>query len=368
MQDNDNIIQLAAAAWMAGSELREKRRRLKRYTYGDQWSDPVRLPSGLTVTEGEAASSGGERPMTNNLIRQLVKSVVGLYRRDFCPDHCGTDAQIARRNSLAEMDARMLEEFLISGCAVQRVTAEKRIDGESVWVDNVSPERFFVNRYLDPRGSDIEIVGMIHETSLRELTVRLGGADEARRRQIERIYLGHGRRDSSDGDFGEAISEMTRPTAAGRCRAIELWTLESRRIVSCYDPVSGERFATAPEEEARLRRINRRRKSARGRDGGEKSVAPLHWRRTDTLRWHCRWIAPDGSVMREYDSPWAHGRHPFAVKLYPLTDGEVHSFVEDVVDQQRMINRMITLREKIMSVSAKGVLLFPTDRLPPDLT
>ncbi len=52
--------------------------RLKRYTYGDQWSDPVRLPSGLTVSEGEAAGNGGERPMTNNLIRQLVKSVVGL--------------------------------------------------------------------------------------------------------------------------------------------------------------------------------------------------------------------------------------------------------------------------------------------------
>ena len=59
-----------------------------------------------------------------------MKSVVGLYRRDFCQNDCGTDAATARRNSLREMDARMLEEFLISGCAVQRVVAEKRIDGE----------------------------------------------------------------------------------------------------------------------------------------------------------------------------------------------------------------------------------------------
>lgn len=366
MHNDDNALRLAASAWMAGENLRRRRRRLKRYTYGDQWSDPVRLPSGITVTEGEAASEGGERPMTNNLIRQLVKSVVGLYRRDFSPADCGTDSATARRNSLPEMDARMLEEFLISGCAVQRVTAERRIEGDGVWVDNVSPERFFVNPHLDPRGSDIEIAGMIHEMSLRELTVRLGGADEARRRMIERIYLGHDRRTYGDGDAGEAIAEMTRPDTPGRCRAIELWTLESRRIIRCYDPASGEGFAVGPDEEVKLRRINRRRKAA-GKSAGP-SRAPLSWRRADTLRWHCRWIAPDGSVMREYDSPWPHGRHPFAIKMYPLTDGEIHSFVEDVVDQQRIINRMITLMEKIMSVSAKGVLLFPTDRLPPDLT
>lgn len=371
MHNDENALKLAAAAWMAGSTLREQRRRLKRYTYGDQWSDPVRLPSGLTVSEGEAAGNGGERPMTNNLIRQLVKSVVGLYRRDFCQNDCGTDAATARRNSLREMDARMLEEFLISGCAVQRVVAEKRLDGEGVWVDNVSPERFFVNRYLDPRGADIEVAGMIHEMSLRELTVRLGRHDTARRRAIERIYLNPdiNRADRSNtGYSSKAIEEMMRPSSPGRCRAVELWTLETRSITRCYDPESGSAFAVDPEEEAKLRRINRRRKSHRTATKPDNTHRPISWKRCDTLRWHCRWIAPDGTVMAEYDSPWPHGRHPFAIKMYPLTDGEIHSFVEDVVDQQRIINRMITLMEKIMSVSAKGVLLFPTDRLPSDLS
>lgn len=369
MHNDDNALKLAATAWMAGSTLRERRRRLKRYTYGDQWSDPVRLPSGLTVSEGEAAGSGGERPMTNNLIRQLVKSVVGLYRRDFCTDNCGTDPSTARRNNLREMDARMLEEFLISGCAVQRVVAEKRIDGEGVWVDNVSPERFFVNRHLDPRGSDIEIAGMIHEMSLRELTVRLGRNDDSRRRAIERIYMGI--TDTGTTDFAtDAIAEMTRPGSPGRCRVIELWTLETRSITRCYDPESGSEFTVAPQDEAKLRRINRRRKAIGNHSDAMPANArrPLSWKRCDTLRWHCRWIAPDGTVMAEYDSPWPHGRHPFAIKMYPLTDGEIHSFVEDVVDQQRIINRMITLMEKIMSVSAKGALLFPTDRLPADLS
>lgn len=79
--------------------------------------------------------------------------------------------------------------------------------------------------------------------------------------------------------------------------------------------------------------------------------------------WHCRFIAPDGSLLSEYDSPYAHGMHPFVVKFYPLTDGEVHPFVEDVIDQQRHINRLIVMIDKMMTTAAKGVLLFPTDQL-----
>lgn len=60
--------------------------------------------------------------------------------------------------------------------------------------------------------------------------------------------------------------------------------------------------------------------------------------------------------------------HPFAVKFYPMVDGEVHSLVEDIIDQQRHINSLITLIDQIMRVSAKGVLLFPIDQKIDSLT
>ncbi len=69
-------------------------------------------------------------------------------------------------------------------------------------------------------------------------------------------------------------------------------------------------------------------------------------------------------MIDETRSPWAHRSHPFVVKFYPLTDGEVHPFIEDVIDQQMHINRLITTIDHILSNSAKGVLLFPTDALP----
>ena len=75
-----------------------------------------------------------------------------------------------------------------------------------------------------------------------------------------------------------------------------------------------------------------------------------------------------GHLLAEYDSPYRHGTHPFVMKFYPLTDGEVHSFVEDVIDQQKYVNRLITLIDHIMGASAKGVLLFPETGLPEGFT
>lgn len=54
--------------------------------------------------------------------------------------------------------------------------------------------------------------------------------------------------------------------------------------------------------------------------------------------------------------------------LYPYIDGEVHSLVEDLLGQQKYVNRLVTLLDDIISNSAKGVLLFPTDQLPEGFT
>ncbi len=135
------ILKQAYRAWSAGGDMRVRRNRYKRYTYGDQWCDPVRGRRGNYVSEEDALIESGKRPMINNLIRQLVKTVVGRYRTRAIED--GTyKGEIAVRNCLAELDSRLLEEFLISGTAVQRIVREKRFGVDGVWVDNVDMRRF----------------------------------------------------------------------------------------------------------------------------------------------------------------------------------------------------------------------------------
>ena len=329
--DNITLAMLAAArdAWLSGAPMRESRARCKRFAYGNQWSEAIPWLDG--ASEGRRAIEAGRRPMTNNLIRQLIKTVVGRYRAlsDEKKTYVAPPGSDIVRNRLAELDSRMLEEFLISGCAVQRVVSERRMQGTGVWVDNVCPDRFFVNADRDPRGFDIELAGMLHDMSPAEVVARFAGSDGARAQQLRRIYSSETATLPGLSAPPGSIDFLT--ASPGKWRVIELWTL---------DAVAAPRTAS------------RRRAPA--------ASAP-------EFVWQCRWLAPDGTMLASYASPFAHGGHPFAVKHYPLTDGEVHSFVDDLVDQQRCINRLITIIDHIMSCSAKGVLLFPVEQLPPNM-
>ena len=80
MNSNPNLLQRAYDTWLAADDLRRRRLRQKRYTYGDQWSDLVDDLAGGRIVERELLLEKGKRPLTNNLIRQLVKSIVGRYR------------------------------------------------------------------------------------------------------------------------------------------------------------------------------------------------------------------------------------------------------------------------------------------------
>lgn len=318
------VFSRAYAAWSACGGMRLRRERCKRFTYGDQWGDPVPDGRGGYMSECSLILQDGKRPYTNNLIRQLVKSVVGRYRTIARQEgyYGGPVAALARRNALGELDARALEEFLISGCAIQRVADERRWGGNGVWIDNVDPRRFFVNAFHDPRGWDIDLAGMLHDMSLPELVNRFAGGDAVRAAELRRIYSGVDT-EGALSDTLEAVNFHVCP-APGRCRVIEVWTFDSRPAA-----------ADSPDAE---------------------------------FCWHCRNFAPDGTLLAEYDSPYGHGSHPFVIKFYPLTDGEVHSFVEDVLDQQKFINRLIVMLDHITACSAKGVLLYPLDQLPPGVS
>lgn len=313
----------AKNSWLRMAPLRAMRTRLKHFTYGRQWDDPAVAADGSVVTEGEVARRAGRRPITNNLLRSLVKSVVGRFRYNISSEEMSQAVgEIRRLNALDELDARALEEFLISGCAIQRVVYENRFEGQQVWVDNVNPSHFFCNRFLDPRGRDIRLVGMLHDMSPQEIRMRYSHNSQRRARELAELFarVSSIRPECSLASiepYSDAVSWDSASDPA-LCRVIEVWSFE-------------------------------------------------HVRHRGTC-WYCRVYAPDGTVIDETRSPFAHGSHPFVVKFYPLTDGEVHPFIEDVIDQQTHINRLITTIDHILAHSAKGALLFPTDACPPGVS
>ena len=68
-------------------EFREERERCKRYTYGDQWIDYVE-DCGVRVREEDYIRSQGNMPLKNNLIRRLVRNVLGVFRNQLTLPRC----------------------------------------------------------------------------------------------------------------------------------------------------------------------------------------------------------------------------------------------------------------------------------------
>ncbi|MBR1550734.1 MAG: hypothetical protein IJ632_00250 [Muribaculaceae bacterium] len=330
IERNQAVLRAAYNAWMAAAPLRACRLRNKRYAYGDQWADVVRDAHGRWVTERAFYTRNGREPITNNLIRQLVKTIVGRFRAQVIderparlPDKLKSIHEV---NRLDELDSRALEEFVISGCCVQRVHT---MPGETAVVENVSLSHFFVNAMTDVRGRDCELVGQLHDMSLAQLLQRLQCTSRRQAAWVRRLYSDHS--DERTAQTATALGADVHSgtdfwySRTGKCRAIEVWTLDSREQMS----------------------------------RGTWSV---------TMVWHCRWFTPMGDLLAEYDSPWLHRSHPFVVKMYPLIDGEVHALVEDVIDQQRLVNRLVTMVDQVIRSNAKGVLLFPETALPEGFT
>ena len=80
--------------------------------------------------------------------------------------------------------------------------------------------------------------------------------------------------------------------------------------------------------------------------------------------WYYSFLTPSGHVLYEGETPYEHKSHPYTIKLYPFINGEVHSFTSTFIDQQRYINRLITLNDFILRTSAKGVTLVPESCIP----
>lgn len=339
--ENNNLAMrlLAEAhrAWERLRPLREKRLRNKNFTYGNQWCDMTTDETGRQVSEIDHMRANGKEPLTNNLIRQLVKSVVGRFRDRLASEPLPPSALAG--NLVGELDSRLMEEFLISGCCFQRID----FGPGGVTLDNVSPSRMIVSGGDDPRCRDFDLVGQLHDMPLATLVERLSDGSRQRALDICRHYQASAADDVTADDF-------FRSQHHGRVRVVELWRRESREGYDCHNPSTGEWYFQpgAPDAGAADDGIDRR------------------WRLRQV--WRCYWLSPDGAVLSQYDSPYRHRSHPFAVKLYPLTDGEVHSMVEDVIDQQKYVNRLVTLVDHVMGASAKGVLLYPDNILPEGYT
>lgn len=381
-----DILMEAQYYWNQMEDFRKDRERNKRYTYGFQWDDMICV-DGKSMTEEEYIKSQGNVPLKNNLIRRLVRSVLGVYRSQSKEPTCTARNRDEQKlgetmstilqcnmqlNRMPDVYARSMEEFLISGFIVHRKSYGWRNGKEDCWTDYVQPNNFFIdNNMRDFRGWDVSVLGEVHDISFGQLCEQFASSPQEYR-ELRDIYKWAARKDyiaTYAERFGYSRLEnydFLFTSEPGRCRVIEIWRKEQKPRYRCHDYQNGDIFKIDEEDYAQVVLAENEERMRMAKEVGmpeeEVPLIKATWFVDDY--WYFYYLSPFGDILREGETPYEHGSHPYVFKAYPFIDGEIHSFVADVIDQQRYTNRLITLYDWIMRASAKGVLMMPEDSLP----
>ena len=380
----------AQGHWMAMWKFREDRALNKKYAYGDQLSEIVHV-DGETMTEEAYIKKQGGVPLTMNLIRRQIKTVIGTFREQASEPLCmardrdeQTEAETLsvllqynmQLNRMGEMQARTMEEMTIGGLIDHRLSYGWRNDRMDCWTDNVPPDTAILDSNMrDIRGWDCAFIGQIHDLNYNEVCSKLAKTP-ADYQSISNIYAAaravRGGQYSWE-DFGYSHDsiryDFLQSMDSSRCRVIEVWRKESKPRYRCHDWLTADPYTVEVGNIDRIIAENNRRKAQAMQEGIPEEEVPLityKWF-IDTY-WHYYFLSPFGDILDEGDSPYAHKSHPYVFKAYPFIDGEIHSFVSDLRPLQRYNNRLLMLNDMIMRSSSKGLLLVPSGSLTEGLT
>lgn len=386
-RENLNLLERCHNLWLELDDFRKLARRCSKYRFGDQYSDYIEGVDdyGKKPTEREYILSQGKQPITQNLISSIIRSMLGIFlsnktepeaiaRNDNNPK-LGEMMSVALQYvhqiaSIAEKDSRSLDELAVTGMCIQLVRYmfwDEKMDYEAN-VERVDRNRvFFTFDGLDVDLKDPMLFGILEDLSIEQVLQRYAHSVEDIKK-IRDIYV-----DCEDkGKFYESKKdvydiEFYYPSRKDKCRVIQVWEKRSRNIIYAHDVLNGELNMYDPSDEKKIILENEyRRKDALANGVDEEEFKRSMEIKTNFVienYYYVKHLSPRGDVLFERENPFDHKCLPFVIGLYKYADGEIHPFVSDFIDQQRYINRLITMIDFMMSASAKSLLIFPVDCL-----
>ena len=377
-------------AWDNLENIRRTRERVKEYVYGDQWGDIIHYRNGH-ITEREYIQRKGNVPLQNNIMISILQSIVGLYAKQGGEPNCFAirkDAQWLSDMMSATIQAcwtktktpdilkNAFEDFNIGGVIVARETYEERNGHKDAWTDIVNPNYVFWEAGSDVRMTDLRMIGVLHDVAPGDLYSKFCnqqyGWTVEEINCVFDIYDEHGYRQNglqhNDKDTLSAIS-FDRPSDQTLCRLIEVWTKETKTRYQCYDPLATNsddvEYRVEVNDIAHVKYENQLRIQQYKEVGVPKEEwALIEYELIEDLYWYYTFMAPDGTIIAEGETPYESKSHPFTIKLYPYINSEVHPFMGNIIDQQRYINRLIIMHDMAARSAAKGLTIFPIENIP----
>lgn len=398
---NVKRVERARMAFEDTLPTREERQRTFRYYTGDQWGDIMKDPqTGQMITEEAFIKKQGRLPAKQNLMGKTIRSIVGQFRTNY-PDPVAFGRTRGRAqagemmtsalqyaldiNEANELDARNMEEFAVGGAAGWKIGYKwwNDLGREDIYMANLDTTRLFYNvDSTDIRGHDLRFIGEIHDMTMDEIINRFG----LKYRDIDKLkklFPDHNETNWDIWNIPQYIKKYRDfyiPDNPDKHRVIEMWEKEYEDQQFLHDTKDGtfERIDKQffidngyPQElldeysmDEFVDLLNEARIAEAEMQGVDPSAVPvfkLHERYEEITRVY--FLTPYGELIMKMDSPYEHGSWPYVFGRY-MMDGKVMSLGHSVIDQQKHVNRLISMMDAALGRSLKQVMMIDENSVP----
>lgn len=400
------LLERIEALWEANDGFRRQYARGVRFAYGDQWGDLITV-NGKTMTQRDYLRKQGNVVLQTNQIKNKVDTIAGVLIKEQNEPVCiardrgeqvygeivteGLKAN-CDKNKLGDLYIKWMKDLCLGGLAVCYESWDAtsgptgRLDS---WSRYCNPNAvFFDSEMNDPRFWDLSLVGQFFDLSFEDLCARFA-KNEGDYTILRSIYADQSLWDRTGDteDIQERVEDshlnFRMPADRTKCRVYEVWTKETKARIRLHDMNNGtEEIVDASDSAYRslVREENLRRRELGRKSGWADKDIPYitgDGFGADKVErngffideyWYCRFLAPDGEILWEGESPYADRLHPFSICATPFVGGKIVGYMNDAIDHNIAINRAIVLHDWLTRSQAKGVTVVPKSIVPADMS
>lgn len=390
------LLEFFRDLWWNGDTFRNQRARAFRFAYDDQWGDLMEY-NGETMTMRKYLQQTGNIVLQSNQVQNKVETMCGVLVKEALEPICTAvddeEQQFGEvvtkglqvncdKNKLSELYIDWGRELCLGGLMVGYETwdACSGPDGTfDSWTSYVNPNMFiFDSQMSDSRFLDATHLGRQIKMSFGEIVAKFAHSPEdyAILRAIyhdqAQVFQESALRDYQD-KYKDSMMEFMKDTDPSTCMVLEAWTKETRARIRLHDTNSGtEDIIDYDDVQARreTKRENQRRREEGRKAGWSESEIPYiegdGYGDEESKNgffidefWYCRFLAPDGTILWEGESPLPARNHPFVVRAIPMCDGKIQGYLYPEIDHNIIMNRAIILNDFLQRSGAKGVPVVP---------
>ncbi len=374
--------------WNSLAQWRKDIIRNEEFVFGDQHSDLVfDYRKNQFITERRMFQEQGLQPSQYNIIRNIVRTVVGVWSTNKSLPFCiaqkdenqeesemltATLHAIYRKNELWKLDTAELTQLLISGAMIMKNHHANREGDSDVANDYISPFQFFVdNSMTDPRYKDCTIVGCFYDLPISEIATKFSGGRKEKARKIIDLY-GYTKEDyqarimqqveTFTNSRVERDFYMPSTEKWGLGRVIEVWRKETAECFWVHDWLNGKYYPDFDVTESELKKENEKRiREQRAIGVKEEDMLLLEWEWGSDSFWKYYYLTPFGDVLDSGINPYWHGQPPIVFEFHEFYIGKIYPFIKDIIDANKQINKLSAISELLTRYSAKSLTFIPLE-------